>query len=191
MPNEALYEWLKNGDMALHNADLLREAAASVRLDKGERGQTFTADDLGTHWDGCEAVHEECAAAKREAAGETTGEVPQPTEAQVQQAVIDALLLDGWLILRLNGGAMKVDGRYVAFGIWHYRGQTESAGISDLICTKGGEVLYVECKRPDKTSKQRPAQVRFMDAVEDSGCTYVLARSVDDIAPYLSRVVPQ
>lgn len=185
MANEALYEWLRNGDMAALNPDLLREAAASVRLDKGERGGTYVVE-------GAEAKREAQPAGQGQRAitvDEFQAEQPV-SEAAVQRAVIDALLLDGYMVLRLNGGGLHVDDRYVEFCRYYYRGQTEAKGLPDLIAMRDGRVILVEMKRP-QGGEQSKAQVRFMDAVEDSGCTYVLARSVDDIAPWLDRVAPQ
>ena len=179
--NEMIRQYLANSpDTALVDSDLLREAAASVRLDKGERGQTFTADDLDAP------------------AGETTGEVPRASEAAFQQAasevaiqaaIIDALVWDGWLVLRINSGGMDVDGkRYVRFSTWaamHRQGG--DAGIADIIAVKNGECIFIEVKKPG-TGRQRKSQVEFMSACEDTGNLYVLASSVDDIAEYLSRV---
>ena len=43
--NEMIRQYLANSpDTALVDSDLLREAAASVRLDKGERGGTYVVE---------------------------------------------------------------------------------------------------------------------------------------------------
>lgn len=119
----------------------------------------------------------------------TTEDHMQASEAEIQDAIIEALIYDGWLVLRVNAGAMDVDGeRYVRFGMWQCLGMDEQdAGQPDLVAARDGRVLFIEAKRPDG-GRQRKSQVRFMEACEQTGNAYVLARGVEDVAPWLTRV---
>lgn len=59
-------------------------------------------------------------------------------------------------------------------------------GFPDLTALKGGKTIYIEVKT--KTGKQSAYQVEFQKICEAHGGTYVLARSVDDIKPYLTSI---
>ena len=88
------------------------------------------------------------------------------SEADVQRAIIDALVWDGWLIIRVNQGGRHEDetGRYVRFAFWQVLSMNQQdSGISDVIAMKGIEwytksdkylkdvtLLAVECKAPGK-----------------------------------------
>lgn len=59
-------------------------------------------------------------------------------------------------------------------------------GRPDLEFYKNGMVLFVECK--SRTGRQSEDQKSYQRRLERHGMTYVLARSVDDIKPYLTRL---
>jgi Holliday junction resolvase len=114
------------------------------------------------------------------------------SESAVQRSIIDTLVYDGWLAIRVNAGGMVQEDanggrRYVRFGIWQAIGFSESdAGYSDVIATKGGQTLFVEVK--GKRGRQRESQKAFQAAVESVGGIYLLASSVEALRPYLERV---
>ncbi len=69
------------------------------------------------------------------------------TESQVQAAIIEALVFDGWLILRINqGGAYSITDalevtepkkRYITFARWQALGiEPTDKGIADVIAVK-------------------------------------------------------
>ena len=109
-------------------------------------------------------------------------------ESDIQRAIIDALVLDGWLVVRVNsGGATFGDGRYVRFVRWVALGFEESdAGVADVLAFKDGKGLLVEVKATG--GKVRPSQSRFSSAAEQAGAVYVVAGSIDDLQPYLDRL---
>jgi len=53
-------------------------------------------------------------------------------------------------------------------------------GVSDMIAIKGGNVLFIEVKRPRGT--QSEYQKEFERRVTEKGGKYVVVRSVDDLA---------
>ena len=52
-------------------------------------------------------------------------------------------------------------------------------GIPDLIACKGGVTLFLEVKSPK--GKQSEYQKRFQWNIVQSGCRYILVRSVQDL----------
>lgn len=89
-------------------------------------------------------------------------------ESIILQAVRNALALDGYDVTR------------------HQQGLGSRKGFPDLTALKDGRTLYVEIKTA--TGKQSPYQVEFQKICEAHGGVYILARSVDDIKPYLTRI---
>ena len=136
-----------------------------------------------------------------------------PTEADVQRAIVEALIWDGWLILRVNQGGWKKEREvycprckaivteggkgYVRFAYWQALGtDQQDSGISDVIAVKawggmmGGEVmvLAIEVKAPGRKAKVTHAQSHFLAAIESHGGIAIIADSLDDVAPYLDKV---
>ena len=58
-------------------------------------------------------------------------------------------------------------------------------GRPDMEAYKDGKVILIECKGPD--GRQSPAQKMYQVLVTPYA-PYILARSVDDIKPYLTRL---
>lgn len=112
------------------------------------------------------------------------------TETDLQRAIIDTLLWDDWLVLRVNQGAMRRDSDLIRFAYWQALGSDEShAGISDVMALKDGTLLLIEVKLPGKYTTAE--QDRFLQAARDHGAVGLIARSVEDLDPYLERVVVQ
>ena len=59
-------------------------------------------------------------------------------------------------------------------------GMGSHPGISDLCAVRAGATLFVECK--SSTGRLSPAQGAFRADIEAHGGTYVVCRSVDDLA---------
>ena len=102
------------------------------------------------------------------------------TEADIQKAIIEALLWDGWMIIRVNQGGRHVPvdvlvgtgPRYVRFAYWQTLGiDQQDSGISDVIALKdifhesfGMQVyaprfLAVEVKATGKAKKLKTAML--------------------------------
>lgn len=95
------------------------------------------------------------------------GTKPQP-ESFILNQVRDILRLDGWDVTR------------------HQQGMGSRRGFPDLTALKDGVTLYIEIKT--KTGKQSAYQVEFEKICKAHGGTYILARSVDDVKPYLTSI---
>ena len=89
-------------------------------------------------------------------------------ETVIQNAIRDLLRLDGWLVIR------------------HQQGMGSYLGLSDLSAIKDGRTIYIEVKTP--TGRQSEYQKQFQKDVEAHGAVYILARSVQDVVPYLTSV---
>ena len=59
-------------------------------------------------------------------------------------------------------------------------GMGSHPGISDLCAVREGAVLWIECKSAD--GRLSPKQQAFRADIEQAGGTYVVVRSVDDLA---------
>ncbi|MBQ9763391.1 MAG: hypothetical protein IJV92_03435 [Phascolarctobacterium sp.] len=90
-------------------------------------------------------------------------------ETIIQGQVRDALRLDGWYVIR------------------HQQGMGSHPGLSDLTAIKDGVTIYVEIKTP--RGYQSDKQKKFQHDIELHGGKYIIARSIDDIQPYLTRTM--
>jgi Holliday junction resolvase len=85
------------------------------------------------------------------------------TENDIKRQVKDYLSLKGW------------------FHFYNLAGMGAYKGIPDIIAIKQGRVLFIECKRPARGSKQSPAQIKFQENIEAQGGEYLLVRDVEDL----------
>ncbi len=142
-----------------------------------------------------------------------------PREADVQKAIIEALVWDGWMILRINQGGMErrtlvnsetgyeLPKRYIRFAYWQALGiDRQDSGIADVLVLKtvpewyqdedGNPVpqfilLAIECKAPGKKGNVTDKQQAFLDAITEHGGIAIVADSLEDIQPYLDRAIAQ
>lgn len=97
------------------------------------------------------------------------GYVPKKqTESLILKQIRNLLELDHWDVTR------------------HQQGLGCRRGFPDLTALKDGKTLYIEVKTPK--GKQSIYQVEFERICKAHGGTYILARSVDDIKPYLTSI---
>ena len=89
-------------------------------------------------------------------------------ETLIRRAIVDMLRLDGWDVT------------------YHQQGPLCRKGFPDLTALKNGTTLYIEVKT--QTGKQSAYQVEFERICKAHGGTYVLARSVEDLKPYLTSI---
>ena len=88
---------------------------------------------------------------------------PIPTENEIKRLVKDYLKIKGW------------------FHFYNLQGMGAYKGVPDIIAIKNGRVLFIECKRPARGSKQSPAQIEFQRNIEYQGGEYVLVRCLEDL----------
>lgn len=89
-------------------------------------------------------------------------------ENKVKESIKKLLKADGWFVQ-----SNPQFGPYVV------------PGRPDMEAYKGGRVILIECKSKD--GRQSPAQKRYQAAVAGYA-PYILARSVEDIMPYMTTV---
>lgn len=92
----------------------------------------------------------------------------QNPETVIQNQIRDLLRMDGWFVIR------------------HQQGMGCHKGLSDLTAIKDGITIYIEVKT--KTGKQSDWQRQFQKDVENHGGTYILARRIEDVEPYLTSI---
>ena len=87
------------------------------------------------------------------------------SEKEIQNQIRDFLRANGYFVIR------------------HQQGLGSLKGLSDLTAIKNGNTLYIEVKTPKGV--QSKYQKEFQEAIESHGGTYILARSIEDVKPYL------
>lgn len=104
-----------------------------------------------------------------------------PSEAQVQSAILDYLAAERILAFRMNTGIADFAGRKVSFGV---------PGMADILAFPHAwrddnpymlviVPLWLECKAKD--GRQTPLQKSFQAQVESHGHRYIIARSIEDV----------
>ncbi len=94
---------------------------------------------------------------------------PQP-ESAILHAVRSHLRLMGWMVVR-NVGCLG-----------------SHPGLSDLTAMREGTTIFVEVKT--LTGRLSEPQERFRCDVEAHGATYLVVRSVDDMAAFTGGCLP-
>lgn len=92
----------------------------------------------------------------------------QNPETVIQNQIRDLLRMDGWFVIR------------------HQQGMGCHKGLSDLTAIKEGRTIYIEVKT--KYGKQSDWQIKFQHDIESHGGTYILARCIEDVEPYLTSI---
>ena len=136
-----------------------------------------------------------------------------PSESDIQAAIFEALVFDGWLVLRINQGGMFVgqrEDRYVKFAFWQVLGiEPADKGISDILAVKWfathtnlnefdhrpiPRFLAIEVKasgRKNKAGAVTAPQLSFLQAVNEHGGIGIVADCLEDVAPYLDNMEVQ
>ena len=102
---------------------------------------------------------------------------PGQSEAEIQKAIVQYLILSKWLVVRINSGAQAVDGRFLRTYTIENNGR--SSGMPDVIAVKDGRWLLLEVK----TSKGRlsESQQDFHQLATAYGVQVHVVRSIDDV----------
>ena len=107
-----------------------------------------------------------------------------PKESEIQKAILQYLAARRVLAWRMNTGAVKTETRFFRFG---------SPGMADILAAPQSlddwgvwqaRFLWIECKAPRGT--QSEAQKSFQIQVEEQNHTYIVARSIEDVAKWLA-----
>jgi predicted RNA-binding protein YlxR (DUF448 family) len=91
-------------------------------------------------------------------------------EQAIMNGIIQYLSIKGYLVFRMNSGAMKLEKRFLRFGY---------PGMADLLMVHQGRAIWIEVK--DLKGKQSMLQHLFQRDVEKAGCYYMLATSIEDV----------
>lgn len=110
----------------------------------------------------------------------TTFPMMKPTtspEAAVQAAIVDYLVSEGYLVIRVNSGQTG----HVSFVRWQVLGLSwQDRGVSDLLAlSPDGKLFAIECKSPG--GALRPEQRRFLDEASRRGAITIIATSLRDV----------
>jgi hypothetical protein len=80
----------------------------------------------------------------------------------------------------MNTGAVKMTSGFVRFGV---KGMADIVAFSSSRMPRIPQVIWIECKAD--SGRQTPEQKSFETQVREAGHTYIVARSIDDVAVYL------
>ena len=94
-----------------------------------------------------------------------------PKERDVQKLILQWLRLQGAWCVRVNGGAVKTEGRFIRF--------TDTVGTPDILCCWFGRMVGIECKR--KGGRASPDQLACIDAINRAGGLAFVADSLADV----------
>ena len=96
---------------------------------------------------------------------------PTPTEAEIQKLIIQWLRLQGAFVIRINGGAIKTEGRFIRF--------SDTKGCPDLLVCWRGRLVGIECKR--RGGKASPDQLACLDSIRRAGGLAIVADSLEAV----------
>jgi len=113
--------------------------------------------------------------ARKAASAQGIGIVRSPAmlESVIQLQIIHYLKAHGHIVGKTKTMGVK-RGRAFCFDPYTFR------GFSDLVAFVNNKICFIEVK--SATGKQSYDQIVFQKLVEDAGLTYILARSVEDVA---------
>jgi hypothetical protein len=98
-------------------------------------------------------------------------------EREIQASILDWLAAKKILAFRMNTGAVKMEKRFIRFGV---------PGMADILAfsrEKSGEFTITPTWIEVKTDRgtQSEYQKSFQKLVEEYGHVYVIARSIEDV----------
>jgi hypothetical protein len=101
-------------------------------------------------------------------------------EGYVQGSIMEYLSIKQIDHIRMNTGAVKVEGRFIRFGT---PGMGDILAFSNTGMPRIPRIFWIECKAPG--GKQTADQKAFESWAQAMGHTYILAYSLEDVAVYL------
>jgi hypothetical protein len=110
-------------------------------------------------------------------------------EARIQRAVIQRMMLAGWLVIRFNSGVMPMTNAhgekrvFRAYQIINAVLRWAFSGLPDVICFKGHRFVMAEVKTA--TGRLRKSQVYFHSLARAFGIDVEIWRSLDDCERWL------
>lgn len=122
---------------------------------------------------------------------------PEPSEADIQKAIMRVLSQKGWLTVRFNsGGFSNGKGRFYSFyriiGLKNKNNQDANSGLPDVLAFRGtddsitNENIMVEVK--DKNGKLRPSQHEFIRFAARFGVVVHVCTSWQEVLALIESV---
>ena len=98
-------------------------------------------------------------------------------EAAIQSVILDYLVDEGYLVLRVNSGQKG----HISFVRWQVLGLPfQDRGVSDILAlSPEGRLFAIECKAPG--GDLRPEQRKFLEEATQRGAIAIVATSLDDV----------
>ncbi len=104
-------------------------------------------------------------------------------EHELQQRVIDYLINNNFLVLRINSGRTGK----TTFNRWYDNSLSFTAGISDILAVKDGKLYCIEIKRAGKITNLSDEQRLFLVSALAHGAEVMV---VDDLVTFTDALKP-
>lgn len=102
---------------------------------------------------------------------------PGESEAEIQKAIVEWLVGNGWMAIRFNSGAHMIDGRMIR--MYTIEPSGKSSGVSDLLAFRNGRHVFLEVK--SAKGRLSDDQEKFAQLASQFGETVHVVRSVEDV----------
>ncbi len=100
-------------------------------------------------------------------------------EKTVQDAIMDFLYKDGWVVIRINSSFLWSEQTGTPVRSYLIYGPGMSSGLNDLIATKNNKALFIEVKAPG--GRLSEAQQKVKKYMEERGTAYHVCDSVEQV----------
>lgn len=98
---------------------------------------------------------------------------------EISKYLIDA----GYIVVKVNSSNLWSETTKMPLRSYIIRNYGASSGFPDLMAFKNNQYLLIEVK--SEAGRQSPSQQRFEDLCNAHGVTYILARGIGDVQPYI------
>lgn len=105
-------------------------------------------------------------------------------EGKIQKAIIQLLLIKGYLVIRFNSGGMTLDKRFIRFYTIENTGK--SSGLSDIAFMRDSKITFIEVK--SKTGKQTDNQKEFEALCKRYKMDYYIFNNWYDVKLFLENI---
>ncbi len=103
-------------------------------------------------------------------------------ESDVLKDVINILLENEYLVIRINSGASKVGNRFIEY--YRIMNSNKSSGLPDLLAIKNNSILLIECK--STKGKLRPSQNEFIELASKFNVNILVISDINQLLEYLN-----
>jgi hypothetical protein len=111
------------------------------------------------------------------------------SESDIQNDICTLLISRGFLVVRLNGGGVKIDDKryFRAYYIKNLPYTYQSSGMPDVVAYKGNMTVFFEVKKNDKM-KPSESQERWIKLCKDYKVNTFVVSSLNEVIEILNKL---